>query len=83
MFGAGLARDVEGHVAETLTAGPRLVAVDVPSGMDGGTGSVRGFAPRAELTVTFVRLKPGHLLDPGRDLCGETVLADIGMPGQP
>ena len=80
VFGAGLTRDVEGVVADTLRASSRLVAVDVPSGVDGGTGAVRGFAPRAALTVTFVQLKPGHLLDPGRDLCGETVLADIGMP---
>ena len=81
VFGAGLARDVDGIVADTLRAARRVVAVDVPSGLDGATGAVRGFAPRAELTVTFFRLKPGHLLLPGRELCGETVLADIGLPG--
>ena len=80
VFGAGLARDLDEPVAATLRAAGRVVAIDVPSGVDGATGAVRGFAPRAALTVTFVRLKPGHLLDPGRDLCGETVLADIGMP---
>ena len=81
VFGAGLARDVDGIVAETLRAARRVVAVDVPSGVDGATGAVRGYAPQAALTVTFFRLKPGHLLLPGRDLCGETVLADIGLPG--
>jgi hydroxyethylthiazole kinase-like uncharacterized protein yjeF len=80
VFGAGLARDVEGPVADTLRAAPRIVAVDTPSGVDGATGAVRGYAPQAELTVTFFRLKPGHLLLPGRDLCGHTVLADIGLP---
>ena len=80
VFGAGLARDVDGLVADTLRASPRAVAVDVPSGLDGATGAVRGFAPRAVLTVTFFRLKPGHLLLPGRELCGKIVLADIGLP---
>ena len=80
VFGAGLARDVAGAVADVLRAARRVVAVDVPSGLDGATGAVRGFAPQAELTVTFFRLKPGHVLLPGRELCGDVVLADIGMP---
>ncbi|MFZ4410298.1 MAG: NAD(P)H-hydrate epimerase, partial [Paracraurococcus sp.] len=81
VFGAGLARDVDGVVAATLAAvRAPILAVDVPSGLDGGTGQVRGAAPRAALTVTFFRLKPGHLLLPGRELCGELVLADIGLP---
>ncbi len=80
VFGAGLTRDVDGVIADTLRAAPRLVAIDVPSGLDGATGQIRGFAPQAFLTVTFFRLKPGHVLLPGRTLCGETVLADIGLP---
>jgi hydroxyethylthiazole kinase-like uncharacterized protein yjeF len=79
VFGAGLTRDVDGVTAETLRAARRVVAIDVPSGVDGETGAVRGYAPQAVLTVTFFRRKPGHLLLPGRDLCGEVVLADIGM----
>lgn len=80
VFGAGLARDIDSVVADVLRAARRVVAVDVPSGLDGATGAVRGFAPQAELTVTFFRLKPGHVLLPGRELCGEIALADIGMP---
>jgi hydroxyethylthiazole kinase-like uncharacterized protein yjeF len=79
VFGAGLSRDIDTLVADTLAAAPRSVAVDVPSGLDGETGAVRGFARAAVLTVTFFRLKPGHLLLPGRDLCGKIVLADIGL----
>ncbi|MBN8925768.1 MAG: bifunctional ADP-dependent (S)-NAD(P)H-hydrate dehydratase/NAD(P)H-hydrate epimerase [Rhodospirillales bacterium 69-11] len=80
VFGAGLARDVAPDVAAVLAAGRRIVAIDVPSGLDGATGEVRGDAPAAELTVTFFRRKPGHLLLPGRTLCGETVCAEIAMP---
>ncbi len=80
VFGAGLTRPVDGLVADTLRAARRIIAVDVPSGIDGATGQVRGFAPRCAATVTFFRLKPGHVLQPGRGLCGEIVLADIGLP---
>jgi hydroxyethylthiazole kinase-like uncharacterized protein yjeF len=80
VFGAGLARDVDGLAADTLRSARRVVAVDVPSGIDGATGAVRGFVPAAELTISFFRLKPGHLLLPGRERCGEIVLADIGLP---
>ncbi len=80
VFGAGLAREVDGQAADTLRVADRIVAVDVPSGLDGATGAVRGYAPQAALTVTFFRLKPGHLLLPGRALCGRLELADIGMP---
>ena len=84
LFGAGLARPLDGvarSVVDALVAGDRLVvAVDVPSGVDGATGAVLGAAPRAALTITFCRLKPGHLLLPGRLHCGTTALADIGIP---
>lgn len=81
VFGAGLSRPVEGLAAEVLGAvAAPVLAVDVPSGVDGATGVVRGVAPRAALTVAFFRRKPGHLLLPGRTLCGEVALAEIGLP---
>jgi hydroxyethylthiazole kinase-like uncharacterized protein yjeF len=82
VLGAGLARELDSVTAETLRAARRLVAVDVPTGLDGATGAVLGYAPQAVLTVTFFRRKPGHLLLPGRDLCGELVVADIGIPAK-
>jgi NAD(P)H-hydrate epimerase len=83
IFGSGLTRPIEGAAAETLAAAARsdvpIVAVDVPSGLMGDTGEVLG-AVRAALTVTFFRKRPSHLLLPGRSLCGEVVVADIGIP---
>jgi NAD(P)H-hydrate epimerase len=82
LFGAGLSRPVEGPAAETLRAagdaGLPIVAIDVPSGVEGDTGADLG-AVQAALTVTFFRKKPGHILLPGRTLSGELVVADIGI----
>ncbi|WP_454621937.1 NAD(P)H-hydrate dehydratase [Bradyrhizobium cenepequi] len=84
IFGAGLSRPIEGAAAQMIEAlKTRKIptcAVDVPSGVDGATGEVRGTAAPADVTVTFFRKKPGHLLFPGRRLCGTVVLADIGTP---
>ncbi len=79
VFGAGLSRNVDGLAATTLAAARLVLAVDMPSGIDGATGQVRGYAPAAVLTVTFHRAKPGHLLLPGRDRLGRLLVADIGL----
>jgi ADP-dependent NAD(P)H-hydrate dehydratase / NAD(P)H-hydrate epimerase len=84
LFGAGLARPLEGPAAEMVGAinasGKPVIAVDVPSGVDGTTGLAVGPVVQATSTVTFFRLKPGHLLLPGRVLCGSVKLANIGIP---
>lgn len=83
LFGAGLSKPVGGDEARAISqcaaAQVPVVAVDLPSGVSGDGGNVLGAAFRAEATVTFVRKKPGHLLQPGRSLCGEVVVADIGI----
>ncbi len=85
VFGAGLSRPLEGaalDVVEAVNARRlQVVAVDVPSGVSGDSGKILGHASvKAALTVTFFRKKPGHLLLPGRQLAGEVVVADIGIP---
>ena len=85
LFGAGLTRPLEGAARAAVEAvngqGRVAAAVDVPSGLSGDTGEVVGeVALDAALTVTFFRRKPGHVLLPGRVLCGEVVVADIGIP---
>lgn len=85
LFGAGLSRPLEGIAADVLARAHArnlpIVAVDVPSGVWGDSGQVTG-AVQSALTVTFFRLKPGHTLMPARALCGEVVVADIGIQSQ-
>jgi ADP-dependent NAD(P)H-hydrate dehydratase / NAD(P)H-hydrate epimerase len=83
LFGSGLSRRLDSRVTDTLACATRraipIIAVDVPSGVMGDSGEDLG-AAAAVCTVTFAAKKPGHLLLPGRDLCGDIVVADIGIP---
>jgi hydroxyethylthiazole kinase-like uncharacterized protein yjeF len=83
IFGAGLVRDLDGEarlaVERASASGRPILSVDVPSGVDGDSGQVRGTAVAAARTVTFAARKPGHVLLPGRALCGILEVADIGI----
>lgn len=83
LFGAGLSRPIDGDGAkllQRLAPATPVLAVDVPSGLDGTTGQATGPIVQATRTVTFFRRKPGHLMLPGRSYCGDVVVADIGLP---
>jgi len=83
LFGTGLSRDLDGaarHAVDRMNGSGRpILAVDLPSGIDGETGAVRGIAARAVRTVTFAARKPCHLLMPGRGFCGPVEVVDIGI----
>jgi ADP-dependent NAD(P)H-hydrate dehydratase / NAD(P)H-hydrate epimerase len=83
IFGSGLNRPLDARVSETLALATQrcipIIAVDVPSGVQGDSGAAQN-AAAAVCTVTFARKKPAHVLLPGRDLCGDVVVADIGIP---
>ncbi len=84
LFGAGLDRPLSSDLARLVRSlvplRNKVVAIDVPSGLAGDTGRpLAGECIHACLTVTFHRRKPAHVLQPGRDLCGEVVVADIGL----
>ncbi len=86
LFGAGLNRAVEGAARALIEAmnagGAKIIAVDLPSGINGASGAVMGVAVKASESITFFRRKPGHLLLPGRLHAGTVRVADIGIPEQ-
>ena len=86
LFGAGLSRAVTGEPGDVIDAinanGAPVLAIDLPSGINGTSAAVMGVAVRATETVTFFRRKPAHLLLPGRVYCGRVRVADIGISGR-
>lgn len=84
LFGTGLTRAVEGYrsdLIEALNALDRpIVAVDLPSGLNGSSSAVEGPAIQANLTVTFAQPKVAHIFAPASERCGTIVVADISIP---
>lgn len=83
LYGAGLDRDltpeIQALIERVNTSPAPVIAADIPSGIDGDSGAIRGHAVKADVTVTFACFKPGHFLYPGRAHCGKLVIEDIGI----
>ncbi|MBT8423276.1 MAG: NAD(P)H-hydrate dehydratase, partial [Gammaproteobacteria bacterium] len=83
LLGTGLQRAVEGAYADAVRvineSGLPVLAVDVPSGLNGASGAIMGSAVRADVTATFVGLKQGLYLGAGPDHCGRVIYSDLGM----
>lgn len=84
LFGVGLKGKVKGYRKNLIDILNELneftIAIDIPSGVDSETGKVANVAIYADVTITMANMKYGHLLYPGRDLCGEMYIVDIGIP---
>jgi len=84
LLGTGFDGEPRGAVGDAIDAvnasGLPVVSVDAPSGVDASTGTARGRAVRATLTVSFHAAKPGLWIAPGKRLAGQVVVADIGIP---
>ena len=83
LFGIGLSRDIEGSYRDAIgriNESPAFVlSVDIPSGIDGNTGVIRGIAVKADLTVTFAFEQPGHYIGKGRACTKEVRVRQIGI----
>ncbi|MBT0662804.1 NAD(P)H-hydrate dehydratase [Geobacter pelophilus] len=86
IFGTGLKSEISGVYRQAIklinSSGLPVIAVDIPSGVDGNTGAILGVAIRADLTITFAAAKLGHVLYPGAVCTGELMIADIGIPSE-
>ncbi|MBK9029777.1 MAG: NAD(P)H-hydrate dehydratase [Myxococcales bacterium] len=84
VFGTGVTRPIEGHLAaviEAINAAPgRRIAIDVPSGLDADTGHARGVAVQADVTVTMAAPKLGLAIAPGCAAAGRVITVDVGVP---
>ena len=83
MFGIGFhgaANEEQTEIFELINnSNGKVIAVDIPSGVETDSGKVNGSAIKADLTYAISTLKPAHVLFPAREYCGETEIIDIGL----
>ena len=83
IFGTGLKRKVTGKISKIIDLvnkkKPYCISVDIPSGIDGDTGEIKGNAIKSNDTITFTKKKPGHLLSSGKEYSGNVIVKNIGI----
>ena len=83
IFGSGLKRNISGNLKKIIEKinlkKPYCISIDIPSGINGDTGQVLGVAIKSNETITFTKKKPGHLISPGKEYCGDVIVKDIGI----
>ena len=83
IFGSGLKKNISGNLKKVIEKinleKPYCISIDIPSGINGDTGEIQGAALKSNDTVTFTKKKPGHLLFPGNEYCGNLIVEDIGI----
>lgn len=80
VFGAGMNKALPVEVERFFAAAQKLIALDVPSVVDGQTGCLMGKMPACSMTIALIRKRPGHVLQPGSSMCGRVVCADLAVP---
>ena len=83
IFGSGLKKNISGNLKKVIEKinleKPYCISIDIPSGINGDTGKIQGAALKSNDTITFTKKKPGHLLFPGNEYCGNVIVEDIGI----
>lgn len=84
ILGIGISKEVTGSIKEAITAinakNLPVLALDVPSGVDADTGSIKGVAIKAHTTITFIGLKQGLHTNDAVDYCGDILLDRLDLP---
>ena len=83
LFGSGLKKNISGNLKKVIKKinlkKPHCISIDIPSGINGDNGEIHGIALQSNDTITFTKKKPGHLLSPGKEYCGNLIIVDIGI----
>ncbi|PPR34247.1 MAG: Bifunctional NAD(P)H-hydrate repair enzyme Nnr [Alphaproteobacteria bacterium MarineAlpha6_Bin3] len=83
LLGSGLNKNIAGNLKKIIekinSKNHYCISIDIPSGINGDTGEIKGVAVKSDLTITFTKKKPGHLISPGKEYSGDVIVKNIGI----